>query len=66
VRNTRRAPHARDDAPGFSITTTPAPMRRRALEPLERIDMANTMMVEPCSNQLISSPLRSRFAQAMR
>jgi len=37
VRNTCRAPHAGDDAPTFTITTTPNPKQRRALALLNAI-----------------------------
>jgi transposase len=39
VRNTCRTPHAGDDAPTFTVLTTPNPTQRRALELVEQIRM---------------------------
>ncbi|MDP3032754.1 MAG: IS1634 family transposase [Rhodocyclaceae bacterium] len=39
VRNTCRTPHADDDAPTFTVLTTPNPTQHRALELIEQIRM---------------------------
>jgi len=39
VRNTCRTPHAEPDAPTFSVTTSPNPTQKRALELIQQIQL---------------------------